>query len=187
MSDDADPTSTGRAIPDPGFAEDDGSADPALATALAAFADDKDRYLEVFPALQRSRLLVPMLAVSGDVEVDGAGRTREKSSDMATALVTGRDGRQALKRELATLALPRDNDLARAKTGLIASVTYRRDSQFALASTYGQALVIGLTVDDVNEWPARIRGVSAESARKAAQSLIRKDAVTAYLIPGGGK
>ena len=86
-----------------------------------------------------------------------------------------------------TLALPRDSDLGRAKTELIASVTYRRDSQFALASAYGQALVIGLTVDDVNEWPARIRAVSAEGVRKAAGSLSRKDAVTAYLIPGGGK
>jgi zinc protease len=85
------------------------------------------------------------------------------------------------------LALPRDNDLARAKTQLIASVIYRRDSQFALASAYGQALTIGLTVDDVNEWPARIRAVGAEGVRKAAQSLSRKDAVTGYLIPGGGK
>src|SRR5258707_913994 len=65
-----------------------------------------------------------------------------------------------------TLALPRDNDLARAKTQLIASVTYRRDSQFALATAYGQALTIGLTVDDVNEWPARIRAVNAEGVRK---------------------
>ena len=86
-----------------------------------------------------------------------------------------------------TLALPRDNDLARAKTGLIASVTYRRDSQFALAMAYGQALTIGLTVDDVNEWPARIRAVNAEGIRKAAQSLSRRQAVSAYLIPGGGK
>jgi len=85
------------------------------------------------------------------------------------------------------LALPRDNDLARAKTQLIASVTYRRDSQFALASAYGQALTIGLTVDDVNEWPARIRAVNAEGVRKAAQSLSRRDAVTAHLVPGGGK
>jgi len=86
-----------------------------------------------------------------------------------------------------TLALPRDNDLARAKTGLVASVIYRRDSQFSLASAYGQALTIGLTVDDVNEWPARIRAVNAEGVRKAAQSLSRRQAVTAYLIPGGGK
>lgn len=85
------------------------------------------------------------------------------------------------------LALPRDNDLARAKTQLVASVIYRRDSQFALASAYGQALTIGLTVDDVNEWPARIRAVGPEGVRKAAQSLSRKDAVTGYLIPGGAK
>ena len=88
---------------------------------------------------------------------------------------------------VSALALPRDNELARAKTQLVASVTYRRDSQFALASAYGQALTIGLTVDDVNEWPSRIRAVNAESVRKAAQSLSRKEAVTAYLIPGGGK
>jgi len=85
------------------------------------------------------------------------------------------------------LALPRDNDLARAKTQLIAGVTYRRDSQFALASAYGQALVIGLTVDDVNEWPARIRAAGAEAVRKAAQLLSRKESVTGYLIPGGAK
>jgi hypothetical protein len=30
------------------------------------------------------------------VEVDGAGLAREKTSDMATVLLTGRDGRQAL-------------------------------------------------------------------------------------------
>jgi zinc protease len=88
---------------------------------------------------------------------------------------------------VSALALPRDNDLNRAKTQLVASVTYRRDSQFALASAYGQALTIGLTVDDVNEWPARIRAVNAEAVRKAAQNLSRKEAVTAYLVPGGGK
>jgi zinc protease len=48
-------------------------------------------------------------------------------------------------------------------------------------------LTIGLTVDDVNEWPARIRAVNAEIVRKTAQSLSRKEAVTAYLVPGGGK
>lgn len=86
----------GRTIPDPGFAGDDGSADPALAAALERFAADPGHHLEVFLALQRARLLVPVLAVPGEVEVDDAGRTREKTSDMATVLLTGRDGRQAL-------------------------------------------------------------------------------------------
>src|SRR5580698_8314331 len=88
---------------------------------------------------------------------------------------------------VSAIALPRDVELNRAKTQLIASVTYRRDSQFALASAYGQALAIGLTVDDVNEWPARIRTVNAEGVRKAAQMLSRKQAVSAYLIPGSEK
>ncbi len=82
---------------------------------------------------------------------------------------------------------PKTSDLQRAKTGLIAGVTYRRDSQFAMASAYGQALAIGLTVDDVNEWPQRIRAVDAAGVQKAAQLLNRREAVTAYLLPGGGK
>ena len=82
---------------------------------------------------------------------------------------------------------PKTPDLARAKTQLIASVTYRRDSQYALASAYGAALMIGLTVDDVNEWPDRIRAVTPDGVRDAATRLLRREAVTAYLEPRGGK
>ena len=85
-------------------------------------------------------------------------------------------------------AAPLQNaDLARAKTQLVAAVTYRHDSQFAMASAYGTALVIGLTVDDVNEWPSRIRAVAADDVQKAAAGLARKNAVSAYLVPGSGK
>ena len=96
MPHDPAPDAGRRTIPDPGFAGDDGSAHPELAAAIAAYASDPGRHLEVFLALQGARLLVPVLAVPGDVEVDPAGRTREKTSDMATVLVTGRDGRQAM-------------------------------------------------------------------------------------------
>ena len=86
----------GRTVPDPGFAGDDGSAPADLTAALAAYAVDPGRSLEVFSALQRSRLLVPVVAVLGETEVDEAGLAHDKTSDMATALLTGRDGRQAL-------------------------------------------------------------------------------------------
>ena len=77
-------------------------------------------------------------------------------------------------------------DLARAKTQLVANATYRRDSQYELASAYGQALVIGLTVDDVEQWPDRIRAVTANDVRQAAKdSLLSKESVTGYLLPGG--
>jgi zinc protease len=84
-------------------------------------------------------------------------------------------------------APPTKADLARAKTQLVASVTYRRDSQFQRATAYGQALAIGLTVDDVDGWQSRIRAVPAEAVRKAARSLDRKEAVSAYLVPGRSK
>jgi zinc protease len=74
-------------------------------------------------------------------------------------------------------------DLARAKTQLVASVTYRRDSQYAMATAYGTALMIGLTVQDVNEWPARIRAVTGQGVVTAARNLLKRNAVTAYLEP----
>jgi hypothetical protein len=96
MPHEPDPDATGRTIPDPGFAGDDGSAQPDLVAALAAYAADPGRHLAVFLAPQRARLLVPVVAVLGEVEVDDAGLAHDKTSDMATALLTGRDGRQAL-------------------------------------------------------------------------------------------
>ncbi|MBV9570270.1 MAG: insulinase family protein [Alphaproteobacteria bacterium] len=75
-------------------------------------------------------------------------------------------------------------DLNRAKTQLIAAATYRKDNQYQMASTYGQALVIGLTIDDVDQWPDRIKAVQPEAVRQAAaHQLNRREAVTAYLTP----
>ena len=97
MSDDRPESSAGRRIPDPGFPPgDDGAADPGLAAALDEYADDPGRHLEVFLALQHARLLVPVVAIPGEVEHDENGLAHEKTSDMATALLTGKDGRQAL-------------------------------------------------------------------------------------------
>ena len=80
---------------------------------------------------------------------------------------------------------PPESDLNRAKTQLIASVTYRRDSQYAMATAYGTALMIGLTVDDVNAWPSRIRAVNGQGLVTAARGLLKRDAVTSYLLPQG--
>ena len=81
-------------------------------------------------------------------------------------------------------AVAKPDDLSRAKTQLVATAIYRRDSQYALASAYGQALSIGLTVDDVEGWPAAIKTVSGDDVRKAAaKDLIRNETVTGYLRP----
>jgi zinc protease len=82
------------------------------------------------------------------------------------------------------VAQPNVADLERAKTQLVADATYQRDSQYQLASAYGQALVIGLTADDVDEWPDRIRAVTGSAVQQAAiRYLIKQEAVTGYLRP----
>ena len=57
-----------RTIPDPGFAGDDGTAPDALTVALAAYdADPEAGYLQALAALCTSRVLVPVVAVLGEV------------------------------------------------------------------------------------------------------------------------
>ncbi|HET6699236.1 MAG TPA: SseB family protein [Nocardioidaceae bacterium] len=88
-----------RSLPDPGFAGDDGAADPALTAALAAYSTDPssgEAYRAALAALTGARLLVPVVAVLGEAEQGADGLTRDKTSDMATVLMRGRDGRLAL-------------------------------------------------------------------------------------------
>ena len=84
-------------IPDPGFAGDDGSVPREVAEALQRYAADPDRlHAPTLAVLQHARLLVPVVAVLGEVEHDDQGLAHDKSSDMATVLMRGRDGRMAL-------------------------------------------------------------------------------------------
>lgn len=85
-----------RQLAGPGFPGDTGEPDSRLAGALAAYALDPTAYAEVLASICAARLLVPVVAVLGEVEVDDRGLAHDKSSDMATVLLTGADGRQAL-------------------------------------------------------------------------------------------
>ena len=94
-----------RVIPDPGFAGDDGAAPAALTAALAGWAAGRTPYAEALAALAQARLLVPVVAVLGEVEYDDAGLAHDKTSDMATVLLRGADGRLALLAFSGTAAL----------------------------------------------------------------------------------
>ncbi len=78
------------------YVDDDGSADLGLAAALAAHATGQASYAEALAALPGARLLVPVVALLGEVETGADGLARDKSSDMAAVLLTGGDGRLAL-------------------------------------------------------------------------------------------
>jgi len=85
-----------RQLAVPGFPGDTGAADSGLAAALADYDRDPSSYADVLAAICAARLLVPVVAVLGEVEFDDAGLAHDKSSDMATVLLTGADGRTAL-------------------------------------------------------------------------------------------
>jgi zinc protease len=77
----------------------------------------------------------------------------------------------------------RAEDLERVKTQLIAGAIYAQDNQATLARWYGGALTTGLSIEDIRSWPDRIRAVTAEQVRVAAQKwLDKKRSVTGYLI-----
>ncbi|WP_327070064.1 SseB family protein [Kitasatospora sp. NBC_01250] len=87
----------GKNIPNPGFAADDGSADPALARALADWSQQQGAAEPaLLAALRQARLMVPIVALLGEVETDAAGLKHEKTSDMAVPVIEAADGRRAL-------------------------------------------------------------------------------------------
>jgi SseB protein N-terminal domain len=92
---------------DPRFRDDDGSADPRAAAALAAFASGEGSEHAALTALSCSRLLVPVVAVAdgqtgegregGQTGEGGQGRAGgDKHSEMSLPTLVGRDGRRAV-------------------------------------------------------------------------------------------
>jgi len=74
-------------------------------------------------------------------------------------------------------------DLERVKTQLIAEAIYAQDNQATMARWYGGALTTGLSIEDIRSWPDRIRAVTAEQVRAAAQKWFdKRHSVTGYLI-----
>jgi zinc protease len=79
-----------------------------------------------------------------------------------------------------------EEELARAKRSAIAQAIYSLDNQSTLANIVGQSLTIGRTLEDVQDWPARIQAVSAEDVKAVAEKYLQPDAaVTGYLEPLG--
>ncbi len=139
-------------------------------------------------ALYQALVVDQKIAAAAGVSYDGYRR----DSGSFTVYAVPRPGVSLQRLEKATDAVmarfskapAKPADLARAKTQLVADATYQRDSQFALASAYGRALVIGLTAEDVAQWPDRIGAVTAAEVRKVAQDqLVASQSVTGYLLP----
>lgn len=89
----------GMDIPEPEFADDDGTPDPELAEVLALHALGEARLSDVVRLLHGKRLMAPLMAVLDSVTDDvaaGAPGPGEKDSHMATVSLVSPDGRRGL-------------------------------------------------------------------------------------------
>ncbi|WP_059008512.1 SseB family protein [Streptomyces specialis] len=176
-------------IPRSPFADDDGTADPALARALADWSRDPAAEPRLLTALTGARLLVPVVAVLGETETGPDGLRREKSSDMAVLTLALPDGRRALPAFTATEHLARWRPDARP-----VAVTTEQALRAAVQENAG-ALVLDVAGPVTYELSgAALRAVAAGAdpaghpavVRAVRDLLAAEPAVTtAHLVPGG--
>lgn len=73
--------------------------------------------------------------------------------------------------------------LERIKLQIRAAQIYARDDSASVASRYGRALTSGLTIEDVQAWPAILEAVTAEDIMQAASDVFNREAsVTGWLM-----
>ena len=73
-------------------------------------------------------------------------------------------------------------DFARIKTQIRAAQIYARDSARGLAQDYGESLAVGLTLQDVQDWPDILQSITPDEVMAAAKSVLdRKASVTTWL------
>jgi zinc protease len=75
-------------------------------------------------------------------------------------------------------------ELDRAKRQFLAEFVYESDSQEALARRYGMGLALGLTVEQIDGWPATIAKITLADLQKVADKYLDlRRSVTGTLVP----
>ena len=105
----------GRSFQPNPHAADDGRAPEILATAIRRFRSGDGSQADVVAAFAHSRLLIPLLAESGDggAEVGAHGLAIDKSQELSIVTVEGPDGRRVLPVFASVDAMARWNPSAR--------------------------------------------------------------------------
>jgi len=82
---------------------------------------------------------------------------------------------------------PSEEELAAAKSRMQDVVVYALDNPQSVASIFGNALSTGLTVEDVESWPARVAKITRDDVIAVALEVLRLErSVTALLLPEEG-
>jgi zinc protease len=77
-----------------------------------------------------------------------------------------------------------EKEVKQAITRLQNAAVYARDGLSTPANIVGEALAIGLTLEDVEQWPERIGAVTVQKIGQAIKQVLgRKGSVTSLLLP----
>ena len=79
---------------------------------------------------------------------------------------------------------PSDEEIASVKARLQAVVVYALDNPQSVASIFGNALSVGITVEEIESWPERVEAVTRDQIMAVARRVLRTErSVTGYLLP----
>lgn len=166
---------------------------PSYHMAEEGEAEALDLLAEILGGGTRSRLYQALVVRSGAAASTGAYYGGSKL-DMSPFTVYGAPRGDAKLDELETAVNAEieniiengvtDRELESAKKRFVRSMIFARDDQDSMANLYGSSLATGETVEDIAEWPDRIKAVTAEQVqRAAAKYLSAAHSVTGYLLP----
>ena len=166
---------------------------PSYHTAKPGEAEALDLLAEILGGDNRSRLYQQLVVKQG-IASEAAAFFQGTMLDATNFTVYGSprgdaklsDVEAAVDAEIARIAKDgvTDDELERAKTRYVRSMIFTRDKQDDMANMYGSTLATGGNVKDVQEWPDRIRKVTAGEVKAvAARYLVFDHSTTGYLLP----
>jgi zinc protease len=166
---------------------------PSYHTARPGEAEALDLLAEILGGGNRSRLYQALVVKQGIASNAGAyfqGTMLDDTNFTVYGAPRGdaklADVEAAVDAEVARIASGgvTPGELEKAKDRYIRSMVFARDKQDSMAEIYGSTLATGGNVQDVQQWPDRIRKVTADEVKAvAARYLVLARSTTGYLLP----
>ncbi|MER8366976.1 pitrilysin family protein [Mesorhizobium sp. M1378] len=166
---------------------------PSYHTAKPGEAEALDVLSEILGGGNRSRLYQELVVRQGIAAEAGAffqGTMLDDTNFTVYGAPRGdaklADIEAAVDAEIARIAKDgvTSDELEKSKDRFVRSMIFARDKQEDMANIYGSTLATGGNVQDVQQWPDRIRKVTADQVKAVAAHYLNLDhATTGYLLP----
>ncbi|PBB51831.1 MULTISPECIES: pitrilysin family protein [Mesorhizobium] len=166
---------------------------PSYHTAKPGEAEALDVLSEILGGGNRSRLYQELVVRQGIAAAAGAffqGTMLDDTNFTVYGAPRGdakfADVQAAVDAEIARIAKEgvTSDELEKAKDRFVRSMIFARDEQEDMASIYGSTLATGGNVQDLQQWPDRIRKVTADQVKAVAARYLNLDhSTTGYLLP----